>query len=412
MKLIRMLVLLLAGFAVLLPLAASRPPAGAPPIRIADPAIVSWVSQVSTERLAAAIGDLEGFQTRYVSTEGCASAGTYLFEAFRRFGLQVEYDPFSLGGVTTNNIVATLRGRAEPSRQVIVCAHYDSTSDQRWILAPGADDDGSGTAAVLEMARILAGGDFDLSLKFICFSGEEWGQAGSRHYVAEAQAAGETILGVINLDMIAYTDRRPWALTVIHNEPSTDLARRFVGAALEYAGLGVKTMAVSSFPYGDHAPFWDAGFVALCATETAAAGNPYIHTTADRLGTLTMDFARQGVQACLAVAAELARPAVVPAAPTGIVVRSQIGRSLYLRVKTVELRWDANRDSVAGYHIYRSTASGGPYQRLSSVPQAGLQFTDRYLKADTVYYYLVSAVDAQGRESRPSIEVADTEGAR
>ncbi len=124
-----------------------------------------------------------------------------------------------------------------------------------------------------------------------------------------------------------------------------------------------------------------------------------------------MGFARQGVQACLAAAAELGRPAMVPAAPTGIVVRSQISRSLYLRVKTVELRWDANRESVVGYHIYRSTASGGPYQRLSITPQAGLQFTDRFLKAETVYYYVVSAVDAQGRESRPSIEVADSEGA-
>jgi fibronectin type 3 domain-containing protein len=136
-----------------------------------------------------------------------------------------------------------------------------------------------------------------------------------------------------------------------------------------------------------------------------------MHTAADSLGTLTLDYLGQGVRAVLAAAAELAQPAVVPAAPTGLAARSQLSRSLFIQAKTVALRWDANRDEVVGYFVYRTTVPGGPYLRLSSVPQAGLEFTDRFLNAKTTYYYAITAVNAGGRESGFSLEVADSETA-
>jgi Zn-dependent M28 family amino/carboxypeptidase len=379
------------------------------PARAADPAVVQLVAQVSQARLTSTISDLEGFQTRYASTAACESAGAYLYDAFRRIGLQTEYDPFTFSSYVTRNIVATLPGRVEPNRELIVCGHYDSTSNQRTTLAPGADDNASGTAAVLEVARVLAGSAFDYTIKFICFSAEEWGLYGSQHYAAEAQAAGEIILGVINMDMIAFPDRSPWMIDVVRNAPSADLARRFVAAASTYAALTVNTVAVSSWPYSDQSPFWSAGYAGLTAIENEEPGNPYYHRTTDTLGTLTMGYALRVVQASLAVTAELARPSSTPVSPTGVVVRSRISRSLYIRTKTVGLRWNANADAVVGYHVYRTTTPGGPYERLTAAPQTATEITDRYLDAGITYYYAISAVDAQGRESRYSIEVADSE---
>ncbi len=262
-------------------------PMSARPATVPDPVIAQLAAQVSQSRLTATISGLEGFRTRYASTAACESSGTYLYDAFRALGLEVEYDPFtfSSGRYATRNIVATLRGRTDPSREVIVCGHYDSTSNQnrRDTLAPGADDNASGTAAVLEAARVLSGAAFDYTIRFICFSAEEWGLYGSKHYADAAKAAGADILGVINLDMIAYPDRNPWRLDAVRNPASASLASSFATAAATYAGLDVSIVAVSSWPYSDQSPFWNAGYPALCAIENEDPSNPHYHKTTDTL---------------------------------------------------------------------------------------------------------------------------------
>lgn len=396
---------------VLLEAPAALAPAAPGLFPAADPVISQLAAQVSQSRLTALISDLENFQTRYASTTACESAGTYLHDAFVGFGLPVEYDPFSFSNnrYATRNIVATLRGRTAPDREVIVCGHFDSTSNQASSRAPGADDNGSGTAAVVEIARILAGTAFDFTIKFICFSAEEWGLYGSQHYVQEAQAAGTKILGVINMDMIAFPDRWPWQMDVVRNPASAGLADRFVAAAGEYAGLTARIVAVSSWPYSDHSPFWNAGYSALCAIENESPSNPFYHKTTDTLGTLTMGYALLITRAALATAAGLAQPLSTPASPTGLIVRSQINRSLWTRVKTVGLRWDANQDAVIGYSVHRAALKGGPYERITPVPLSTTEFTDRFLDAAVIYYYVVTALDAQGRESGLSVEVADSD---
>jgi hypothetical protein len=186
-----------------------RPAVG--PAAAPDPRIAQLVAQVSKSNLTADIQALQNFQTRYTSTAGCESAGTYLYNYFVQLGLPCEYDPFSFSSnrYSSRNIVATIPGRTTPAQEVVVCAHYDSYSNQSSSLAPGADDNASGTAAVMEIARVLAGTAFDFTVKLICFSAEEWGLYGSRHYAQTAKSQGEKILGVINLDMIAFSDTAP-----------------------------------------------------------------------------------------------------------------------------------------------------------------------------------------------------------
>ncbi|MDD8027256.1 MAG: M28 family metallopeptidase [Acidobacteriota bacterium] len=372
-----------------------------------DPLISSLVAQVSQSRIVQTISDLEGFRTRYASTAGCESAGSYLYSEFAKLGLAVEYDDFPFAGHNGRNVVATLPGTLFPNRQVIVCGHYDSTSDVPSTLAPGADDNASGTAGVLEIAHVLAGTPLDFTVKFVCFSAEEWGLYGSKHYANEAAIAQQDIVAVINMDMIAYPDRVPHQFDIICNELSYYLAGSYRDNALQYAGLKANVMLFGYWPYSDHSPFWDAGYEAVCVIENEDPLNPNYHTTNDTLSTLNTGYATLAVKASLATTMDIARPVETLAAPSGVIIRTQFVRSLYLWTKTVGLRWNPNAEGVVGYHVYRSTTRGGPYDQLTTSPLEGTEYTDRGLDRSVTYYYVVTALDAQGRESRPSIEVSD-----
>lgn len=279
------------------------------------PVITQLVALVSKTNLTGIISDLENFRTRYASTAACETSGTYLYDAFVRMGLQTAYETFQFSGgrYTTRNIVATFPGKTTPNKVVIVCAHYDSISNQPTTLAPGADDNGSGTATVLEIARILTGQSaaLDYTVKLLCFSAEEWGLYGSAHYAQTAKNRGESIVGVIALDMIAYPNGISGKLDLVANRGSEWLADRFAAASQTYEGLGTRKVIDNSWKWSDQSSFWDQGYSALCGIENEDSQNPYYHKTTDTLSTLNMDYAASVTRATLAAAADLAQPVVV-----------------------------------------------------------------------------------------------------
>jgi hypothetical protein len=376
-----------------------------------DPVILEIVDQVLTENLTGYIQNLQDFQTRYASTSQCELAGDYIHDFFVQSGLDTESDSFSFGGgYSSNNIIATLDGKVDPTQVVIICAHYDSTSNQRFTLAPGADDNASGCAAVMEAARILAPYSFDFTVKFIGFSAEEWGLYGSKDYALDAARRGEDIIAVLNVDMIAYTDLLPEDLDVISNPGSEWLADRFISTSNIYTLLDISKTVNSSFVWSDHSPFWDLGYSAILGIEDIDIQNPYYHTTDDTIDTLDLDFATLVVKAALAVASDLAQPVSTPRTPTGLNSRSQINSSLFSSRKTVSLSWDSNQDPVAGYNIYRTTTSRMNYQKINSSPVVQTDYVERDLDADTLYFYVITAVNDQSDESNYSKQVADNKG--
>jgi hypothetical protein len=369
------------------------------------PAIPDMVGQVSTQALTDTIKELESFQTRYASQPSCAAAGARLFDAFSALGLVVERDDFTFGGYGTANIVATLPGRTSPDQIVVVGAHYDSYSNDPTHLAPGADDNGSGTAAVLELARVLGRDSFDFTIKFVAFSAEEWGLYGSKHFAQDARGAGQKILAVVNLDMVAYTDRLPEDLDLIVNPQSEWLANAFASAASAYAPLPTLKVVNASFTRSDHAPFWDQGYSAVCGIEDANPSNPNYHKTYDTFSTLNMDFETAVARASLATIAALAQPFVSPQPPSTVKADVQVVASLFLRAKTAYVSWTA-APGAAAYNVHRSPVSRGPYTRVNRTPIAGRTFVDRLMPAGAVYYYVVTSVDANGHEGNYSAEVA------
>ena len=376
-----------------------------PPLRPAaapNPIGVQLAAQVSPVRLARTVADLEGFGTRYASTSNCEAAGAYLLETFRGLGLAAESDYFSFGPATrytTSNIVATLPGHADPARVVIVSAHYDSYSDQRETLAPGADDNASGVAAVVEAARLLSTHPMDFTVRFIGFGAEEWGLLGAQHYAQAARQRGEQIVGVINLDMIGYADRLPEDLDIVANAGSSWLADRMADAA------GMPSVKYVRTSYGsDCSAFWQAGVASVCGIEDVSPPNPHYHKTTDRLETLNLDLLAAITRATVAAATDLAQPVGSVPTPARLTARSHVNTSLYLRARTVVLEWQVGGAGETGYHVYRASTSHGAYTRLNGAPVRSPSYVDALVDPRQDVFYVVTAVDAAGRESNYSGE--------
>lgn len=273
-------------------------------------AIISQMANaVSKNNLKNHIQTLQDFVTREATTNGCKQAGTYIYNTLSQYLNQVEYDPFNFEGYQTRNVIGYLPGKTQPSSVVIISAHYDSYAEQgATVNAPGADDNASGTATVLESARIMSGYSFNYTIKFILFSAEEWGLYGSEHYARLAEQRGENIIGVINLDMVSFADYLPEDLDVIMNSQSKWMGTVFTNAANNYSSIDVKNTVDGSYYYSDHASFWDYDFPAVLCIEDYEDTNPYYHSKYDTIDTINLDFATQSTKVCLATTAQLAQP--------------------------------------------------------------------------------------------------------
>jgi hypothetical protein len=371
--------------------------------------IATIVSELSQANLRSYVQGLQSFDTRYTSTVNCEAAGQFILNYFQSLGLEARFQPFTFGaGTSTRNIVAEIRGETDPNEIVIICAHYDSDSWEPEVYAPGADDNASGVAAVMEAARILAGHPLDFTVRFIAFSAEEWGLYGSRHHAEGARARSERIIGVINLDMIAYKADMSEYLDVIVNDISLWMAERTELIAATYTGLPVRKIVDASEIRSDHASFWDNGYPAFYGTEDKDADvkNLYYHTPEDTIDNLNFDFFEDAARTALAALSDLAQPVRLgyPKTPAGLEAESLIYASAFTAVKNVHLTWETVSETV-GYNVYRSNFSRIGFAKVNSSPVAAADFTDRALKADTAYYYVVTAVGPGDVESNFSREV-------
>ncbi len=185
-----------------------------------------------------------------------------------------------------NNVIATKTGRKHPEQYFIISAHYDATSkSDPMTVAPGADDNGSGTAAVLEAARVLTSCEFDYTIKFVLFAAEEQGLRGSKFHALQAATRGDSLLGVINMDMIAY-DSDDDTLFELHaglNENSRMLGM-LVQNNVEDFGLSLVCLYrdLGSTSASDHSPFWYYNYPSILLIESTVIDfNAFYHSAQD-----------------------------------------------------------------------------------------------------------------------------------
>jgi Zn-dependent M28 family amino/carboxypeptidase len=257
------------------------------------------------------------------------AAGDYITDQFRAAGLSVRHHGFEAFGHQNRNVVGSIRDRAgnvTGRPLLILAAHYDTVAQ-----SPGADDNASGVAVMLETARTLADLDRPGRVLFIGFAQEEQQCLGSTHYALKARRSGLNIRGMIALECVGYASHETGSqqrltelpipvpdvgnfLGVVGNPEAAALKQRFESAAgrfvpdLPVVGLVVPN-AGRDFPdtrRSDHAPFWDVGYPALMLTDTANFRNPWYHQPGDRLETLDLPYMAKVTRAIVAFLVEAA----------------------------------------------------------------------------------------------------------
>lgn len=298
-----------------------RPVAMAPTTIQPDTLVAQMLAQVQTATLNQYEKWLTGVQpvtvggspytilTRHTSSGTSIQKATqFAYEHFQSLGLDVAYHNWNLSGYSGRNVIAELPGEISPDDVLIICAHIDDMPSGA--VAPGADDNASGSVGVLVAADILSQYRWGCTLRFALWSGEEQGLLGSKVYAQQAAAAGEDILGVLNMDMIAYnSDANPnLDLYARSNVPgSTAIANLFADVIDAYdLDLDPDIFIDATLGnYSDNKSFWDQGYAAILAIEDDDDFTPYYHTTGDTLSTLNMSYFTEFVRASLGTFAHM-----------------------------------------------------------------------------------------------------------
>jgi len=453
-----------------------------------DTLIQRLVNKVSPDSIQRQIQRLQDFRTRNSPTESCRAAERYVFDYFTALGLDsVSLDSYPGSGGTWRNVVGTIRGTLNPDAVLIICGHMDATSENANVLAPGAEDNASGTVMAIEAARVLADENLDFTVKFIAFTGEEQGLYGSSYYARLMRSRNVNLVGVLNFDMIAWPGG-DWGTQITTDSASEPLARVEDEMAATYTNLAHRVNVRG--PLGsDQLPFQQQGFPATAAIEYGHIGYPYYHNTGDTLGNLSMPLAAEvakmgiatlvaltaipaptagfslvdagtggtllaqwsanpdrdlagyrllwgtaprtysdsltlgrvtscpiaglenGTRYCAALRAfdslghvgnvsaeDSAVPGDIPLAPAGVTAMPGLS--------AMRLTWRANAElDLAGYCVYRSTLSDTDYVRQNASPLTDTAWSDSGLLPDTMYYYVITALDTSSHESNRSSEV-------
>ncbi|HEX8090724.1 MAG TPA: M28 family metallopeptidase [Blastocatellia bacterium] len=419
-----------------------------------NPQIQRIVREISSSNIEAIIRKLVSFHTRHTLSEtesdarGIGAARRWIKSEFERYGresggrLQVEFDEFTQQptqripkATQIINVVATLPGRQPESKDriYVVSGHYDSCVCNKDVLdatsfAPGANDDASGTAAVMEMARVMSKYEFDATLIFMTVAAEEQGLNGSTHWAEMAKQKNLNVAGMITNDIIGSSraedghvddahvrlfaegvppvkETSPEQRTLLqtggeNDSPTRQLARYIKEAAERYVAGFTVTVIYRKDRYlrgGDHSPFLERGFPAVRMTEP---NEDFKHQHQEvrkengvQYGDLPeFDDFNYIAQVARVNAAALASLALGPASPASVEVET-----VKLENDTT-LRWEANKEpDISGYQVvWRETTS--PFWQHKEFAGNVTRYTVKGVSKDN-YVFGVQAVDKDGNTS-------------
>jgi Zn-dependent M28 family amino/carboxypeptidase len=279
----------------------------------ADARVAALVAQVSQAHIQAATTQLASYFTRRADSSQVITAKNWLVAALQTIpGLTVTTSTFDSD--YGPNVIATKTGSVHPERVVVLGAHYDSINlGGASLAAPGADDNASGSAGLLETARLLALGNYENSVRMVWYCAEEVGLIGSKADAQALDAAGTPVIAMLNMDMIAYRqagDAFDLDFITDNTDPVlTQFCRDLT--AVYVPSLPTVTGSLTSFGgTSDHASYAATGVPSAFYFEDASALSPFLHTSNDTVGLSAQDFvlARDITKSFVAAAATLAGP--------------------------------------------------------------------------------------------------------
>ncbi len=412
------------------------------PVGMADQRITAMVDAVSAERLGATVAALAGFETRHVFSatdrpdRGIGAARQWIFDEFRKMSprLQVSFDTYQIAAqgqrltrdFELRNVMAVLPGKS--ARRIYISGHYDTVARAEaapgfnWAEgdnpAPGANDDGSGTALVMELARVFAqsGVEFDATLVFIALAGEEQGLVGAAVHARKAAEDNIRIDAVLNNDIIGgglggsgLANTR--ALRVFsegpEDSPSRQVARYIQRLAARYVPAHEVRLIARHDRFGrggDHTAFNQYGFAGVRFTETHE-NYAKQHTVNDTVDGVDPEYLARNARVNVAAAAGLALAPPAPSSTPVAQCRPSLGRGQSGYDAT--LRWCPSPGAV-GYRVVWRDSWSMDWQHEAVVGT----FTTFALPNVSIddYVFGVAAIGADGNESLVSVYVNPPRG--
>jgi Zn-dependent M28 family amino/carboxypeptidase len=278
------------------------------------------------ERLHSHLIQIVRDRNPYLASEGHFYAQQYIREQLAQWGT-VEIDDFSVRGRIHHNLILDLPPLSPPLAKggkqdnlgiekqmkkrlppIVIGAHYDTVPG-----SPGADDNATGVAVLLELARDIASGPLKYPVQLVAFDMEEYGYLGSSHHAAKYKQQQESIRLMISLEMLGYCNPNPnsqsYPAGLKYFYPNSgnfialigtlrtvpDLINlsgkiRKSGQPCEWLPVPNRGLIVPDTRRSDHVPFWDNGYRAIMVTDTANMRNPHYHRESDKIETLDLDF--------------------------------------------------------------------------------------------------------------------------
>lgn len=344
-----------------------------------DSLIKVLVNNVSADSLDSTLRRMVTFNTRFAGSDSNTASKNYLAERLRDESyLKIQIDTFTVNvdrqmldkrflvqDLEQWNLVAKKPGVLFPEQQIVLGAHYDSISIDRnpedQDLAPGADDNGSGVAALLEIIRILKRVDLDVTVVFVLFGAEELGLIGSRAYVSRAQKRGDQIVMMLQLDSIgSRSDLFPEAFTIDTIGPYLPQAKIIAKAAEDYTEIRGRTISGEQVlitsrgcQCSDHQSFIDAGYPGIGIFQYIGNPENHLNRSNDTLDQVDILMVEEVTRAVLAAVAQMAgfpgrSPDFNGDGKVGFKDFLQFARSFGQKTADA-LQYDLDRNGVVGF---------------------------------------------------------------
>lgn len=402
-------------------------PVGFSSVRPVDPSVSAILEEVSSARLVESVNILAALGTRHVLSvqddpnRGIGAARNWIqaqFESIRESHpekqIEVWLQPFSyqwrIWEIAAQNVILRLPGSDPNAGIYIIGAHYDSIGSDPFnanLPAPGANDNGSGVAGMLEIARIMAGRTPRHTLLFVAFSAEETGRQGSLAFVNDylrAQRPPLDLKGMINLDMIGGEQgergtREPRLMRLFSGEPNTSPSRQFARQLWLVVNSYIGDMNVVMQPtedregrWGDQQSFTAVGYGAVRLIQ--GVENPNLqHNQWDTLEAVQEDYLRRATRTVLAGLLVLTES--LPA-PSGFSLRRD-------SAGTVSLNWVVV-DGAGGYLVLLRTENSILYDQVLTLNGGSVNRLE-WDRFDQFQYISMMSVDSAGRAGAASPEI-------
>ena len=382
-----------------------------------DPRIREMLNQVNMDSLEATVQHLQDYGSRIWNSENAFAASDWIAGRMEALGLEVEQQPFNANtwmgsGAAAPNVIGIQRGTLYPDTYVVCGSHFDSFSYEAMMgggTAPGADDNATGVASVLESARIMTQYEFEYSIIYCAYGCEEMGLYGSEAYASRCQQQGMDIIGYFNNDMNGYLYGDQIHIDCIYPNSVEPIGTYYMNVgSVYYPELPIRHV---NFTQGDsdHTSFNNHGYMGIYPFEDYQNHSPYIHTPNDVIGTSVTSFemSQQFCQMNIACLAEIANPiGDAPVVECNPVVDFYIDYPVWKELSWLYLFWRTPEEGSTGelehFDVYRDNEVIATVEFDPSILDYGYEDT---ITVDVQAEYFIMAVYSDGCEAPSQTEI-------